>query len=116
MQEIHEGLDFSMHEDVESIFGIFSIKFSSDGRELVAGSSDHSIYVYDLEANKLKSRFPAHSVRVCFVPGESNCSVVGTHLCPLLHITTIVHAYLVQIMSGHMQKTGCRWACLLYNL
>lgn len=59
--EIHDGLDFSSHSDGVYSFGIFSVKFSTDGRELVAGSSDASIYVYDLEANKLTSRFPAHS-------------------------------------------------------
>ncbi len=30
-------------------FGIWSLRFSGDGRELVAGTSDHSVVVYDLE-------------------------------------------------------------------
>lgn len=38
------------------------MKFSKDGRELVAGSSGDSIYVYDLEANKLSLRILAHTV------------------------------------------------------
>ncbi|KAL6910009.1 hypothetical protein ACP4OV_001267 [Aristida adscensionis] len=59
--DIHDGLDFSQHEDVQYSFGIFSVKFSSDGRELVAGSNDDSIYVYDLHANKLTLRLPAHT-------------------------------------------------------
>lgn len=59
--DIHDGLDFSMCEDGAFSFGIFSVKFSTDGRELVAGTNDDSIYVYDLEANKLTSRFPAHT-------------------------------------------------------
>ena len=62
MQEIHEGLDFSTEDDGGYSFGIFSVKFSTDGRELVAGSSDDSIYVYDLNANKLSLRIQAHSV------------------------------------------------------
>jgi WD40 repeat protein len=62
LQDIHDGLDFSQHEDVQYAFGIFSVKFSSDGRELVAGSNDESIYVYDLHANKLTLRLPAHTV------------------------------------------------------
>lgn len=62
LQDIHDGLDFSQHEDVRYTFGIFSVKFSSDGRELVAGSNDDSIYVYDLVANKLTLRLPAHHV------------------------------------------------------
>ncbi|KAB2050712.1 Uncharacterized protein F383_27027 [Gossypium arboreum] len=61
--EIHEGLDFSSNDRRYS-FGIFSVKFSTDGRELVAGSSDDSIYVYDLEANKLSLRIMAHTADV----------------------------------------------------
>lgn len=62
MQEIHDGLDFSSDDDGGYSFGIFSVKFSTDGRELVAGSSDDSIYVYDLETNRLSLRILAHSV------------------------------------------------------
>ncbi|XP_042463961.1 LEC14B homolog [Zingiber officinale] len=57
--EIHEALDFSGGDG--EIFNTYSIKFSTDGRELVAGSSTNSIYVYDLEANKLSWRLRAHS-------------------------------------------------------
>lgn len=69
MQEIHEGLDLSGYanddddSDDDAHFGIFSVKFSTDGREIVAASSDESIYVYDLAANKINVRIPAHSVR-----------------------------------------------------
>ncbi|KAL0730585.1 hypothetical protein Bca4012_026678 [Brassica carinata] len=49
VMEIHDGLDFSTDEDGGYSFGILSVIFSTDGRELVAGSSDDSIYVYDLE-------------------------------------------------------------------
>ena len=62
IQEIHEGLDFAVDDDSEYSFGIFSVKFSTDGRELVAASSDDSIYVYDLQENKLALRIPAHTV------------------------------------------------------
>ncbi|ONK78572.1 uncharacterized protein A4U43_C02F20230 [Asparagus officinalis] len=58
--DIHDGLDFSEHENDDFSFGIFSVKFSTDGRELVAGSNDDAIYIYDLEANKVTSRFEAH--------------------------------------------------------
>lgn len=61
VQEIHEGLDFSVDCDDEE-FGIFSVKFSTDGRELVAGSSDASIHVYDLQTNKVSLKIPAHTV------------------------------------------------------
>lgn len=62
-EEIHESLDFSLEvDDYPQSFGIFSIKFSTDGRELVAGCSDDSISVYDLEANKPAFHINAHSV------------------------------------------------------
>lgn len=64
---MHKGLDFSQghsdyDDDYEHSFGIFSINFSKDGREIVAGTNDESIYVYDLFANKVSLRLPAHSV------------------------------------------------------
>lgn len=64
LQEIHEGLEFSSptYDYDNYTFGIFSVKFSTDGRELVAGSSDSQIYVYDLEAKRLSLQIPAHTV------------------------------------------------------
>ncbi|KAK1003335.1 hypothetical protein LTR54_007849 [Friedmanniomyces endolithicus] len=41
-------------------FGIWSLRFSGDGREIVAGTSDQSVYVYDLEARRSILRIPAH--------------------------------------------------------
>lgn len=67
MQEIHHGLNFSSDEDGDE-FGIFCIKFSTDGRELLAGTSDSSIYVYDLGADKLSLRIPAHLVIYIIFP------------------------------------------------
>ncbi|WOL03342.1 hypothetical protein Cni_G12062 [Canna indica] len=58
--EIHEYLDFSVDGDGDD-FNIYSINFSNDGRELIAGTSNDSIYVYDLEANKLSMRLQAHT-------------------------------------------------------
>ncbi|CAI8603838.1 unnamed protein product [Vicia faba] len=67
--EIHDGLDFSSNDDGGYSFGIFSVKFSTDGRELVAGTSGDSLVVYDLEANKVSLRILAHAAdvnTVCF--------------------------------------------------
>ncbi|XP_015578237.1 LEC14B protein [Ricinus communis] len=84
--EIHEGLDFSAEDDGGYSFGIFSVKFSNDGRELVAGSSDDSIYVYDLEANKLSLRILAHVSdvnTVCFADESGHLIYSGSddNLC-----------------------------------
>lgn len=62
LQEIHEGYDLSTEDDGGYTFGIFSVKFSSDGREIVAGSSDDAIYVQDIEANRRTLRISAHRV------------------------------------------------------
>ncbi|KAF4357686.1 hypothetical protein F8388_007222 [Cannabis sativa] len=79
--EIHEGLDFSADDDGGYSFGIFSVKFSTDGRELVAGSSDDSIYVYDLNANKQSLRIRAHSSdvnTVCFADESGHLIYSGS--------------------------------------
>ncbi|ONH93728.1 hypothetical protein PRUPE_8G249600 [Prunus persica] len=79
--EIHEGLDFSSGDDGGYSFGIFSIKFSTDGHELVAGSSDDSIYVYDLEANKPSLRILAHTSdvnTVCFADESGHLIYSGS--------------------------------------
>lgn len=82
--EIHEGLDFSStgdEEDEDDQFGIFSVKFSTDGRELVAASGDHAIYVYDLVANKRTLRIEAHEDEVntvCFADESGNLMYSGS--------------------------------------
>uniref|UniRef100_A0A7C8YKJ8 LEC14B homolog n=1 Tax=Opuntia streptacantha TaxID=393608 RepID=A0A7C8YKJ8_OPUST len=84
--EIHDGLDFSAHSDGGYSFGVFSVKFSTDGRELVAGSNDDAIYVYDLEANKLSMRILAHKSdvnTVCFADESGHLIFSGSddNLC-----------------------------------
>ncbi|KAK5998905.1 LEC14B-like protein [Cladobotryum mycophilum] len=41
-------------------FGIWSIRFSGDGRELIAGTSAHSIIVYDIESRRVVSQVNGH--------------------------------------------------------
>jgi len=62
LQEIHEGLHFTSDENGYEDFGIFSVKFSKDGKEVVIGNNERSIYVYDLAANKVSVRIRAHTV------------------------------------------------------
>lgn len=50
-------------------FGIWSLRFSGDGSEIVAGTSDQSVYVYDLESQRSILRIPGHQDdvnAVCF--------------------------------------------------
>jgi WD repeat-containing protein 23 len=49
--EAHFALDFSMGRF--DGFGIWSLRFSGDGRELIAGTSNSSIFVYDVEAHRV---------------------------------------------------------------
>jgi DDB1- and CUL4-associated factor 11 len=50
-------------------FGIWSLRFSGDGREIVAGTSDHSVVVYDLERRQSTVQLSNHEDdvnAVCF--------------------------------------------------
>lgn len=42
-------------------FGIWSLRFSGDGREIVAGTGDNSVYVFDLESRRTILRIPGHT-------------------------------------------------------
>ncbi|KAH9610613.1 hypothetical protein KSS87_009858 [Heliosperma pusillum] len=81
--EIHEGLNFARENDDsdEYISGIFSVKFSTDGREIVAASSDSAIYVYDLSSNQCTLRLFAHEDdvnTVCFADESGHLMYSGS--------------------------------------
>ncbi|XP_024386773.1 LEC14B protein isoform X2 [Physcomitrium patens] len=74
--DIHEGLNFAS-DSRGDVFGIWSLQFSEDGRELVAGSNDKCIYVYDLEANKPVLRINAHKDDVnAVVFADESCHLI----------------------------------------
>ncbi|KAH8659573.1 WD40-repeat-containing domain protein [Ilyonectria robusta] len=57
-----------------SSFGIWSIRFSGDGRELVAGTSSSSVVVYDIESRTVLHNIQAHNDdvnAVCFADKKS---------------------------------------------
>lgn len=61
--------------------GIWSVRFSSDGRELIAGTSDASIYVYDIESRRVLLRLPGHDDdvnAVCFADESTNVLISGS--------------------------------------
>ncbi|KAH6755509.1 transducin family protein / WD-40 repeat family protein [Perilla frutescens var. hirtella] len=109
--EIHEGLEFSSNvDDYEDYsFGIFSVKFSTDGREIVAASSDDSIYVYDLQARKLSLRIPAHRSdvnAVCFADESGNIIYSGSddHLCKVWDRRCFVtKGQAAGVLMGHLE-------------
>lgn len=110
--EIHEGLDFSGEGDDDEddySFGIFSVKFSTDGRELVAASSDDSIYVYDLEAHKLSLRIPAHTSdvnAVCFADETGHLLYSGSddYLCKVWDRRCLgMRGQAAGVLTGHLE-------------
>ncbi|CAH9112501.1 unnamed protein product [Cuscuta europaea] len=83
IDEVHKGFDFSSDVEGDHSFGIFTVNHSNDGREIVGGSSDDAIYVFDLEARKLSLRIPAHAVwdRRCLrTQGGKSAGVLTGHL------------------------------------
>lgn len=64
--EIHEPLDFSGNSEEESFrggggsFGIWSVSWSPDGKQIIAGTNDHGVYVYDMESQRAVVRIKAH--------------------------------------------------------
>ncbi|KAL7919534.1 WD40-repeat-containing domain protein [Trichoderma austrokoningii] len=55
-------------------FGIWSVRFSGDGRELVAGTSAHSLVVYDIESRTVLHHIAGHQDdvnAVCFADKAS---------------------------------------------
>ncbi|KAG7991431.1 hypothetical protein I3843_02G075300 [Carya illinoinensis] len=106
--EIHDGLDFSGDEDGGE-FGIFSVKFSNDGRELVAASSNNSIYVYDLEAKKLSLQIKAHMSdvnTVCFADESGHLIYSGSddNLCKVWDRRCfITKGQAAGVLMGHLE-------------
>ena len=69
------SLDFNAGQTRRRQFGIWSIRFSADGKEIVAGSQHGYIFVYDVEARRPILSIPAHQDdvnAVCFA--DSGCS------------------------------------------
>ncbi|KAE8076897.1 hypothetical protein FH972_015519 [Carpinus fangiana] len=106
--EIHDGLDFSV-DNSDDEFGIFSVKFSNDGRELVAASSNNSIYVYDLEARKLSLQIPAHMSdvnTVCFADESGHLLYSGSddNLCKVWDRRCfITKGQAAGVLMGHLE-------------
>jgi WD repeat-containing protein 23 len=109
--EIHDALDFSPQADR---FCLFSIKFSPDSTEILGGSSDRNLYVYDINRKERVVQVPAHSEdinTVCYLDDTGNTIVSGSddYLIKVwdrrqlgVHSTSRDGAC-VGILPGHMQ-------------
>ncbi|CAH1170358.1 unnamed protein product [Phaedon cochleariae] len=61
-------------------FCVFSVVFSSDGKELLGGANDGCLYIYDLEQHGRKLKIPAHEYdvnSVCFADESSHIIYSG---------------------------------------
>ena len=108
--EIHEGLEFC--DDDEYSFGIFSVKFSKDGREVVVGNNDCSIHVYDLGANKVSDRIRAHTSdvnTVTFADESGNLLYSGSddNLCKVWDRRCLVREKPAGVLTGHLDGITC---------
>ncbi|KAJ3098875.1 hypothetical protein HDU97_003688 [Phlyctochytrium planicorne] len=76
----HHQLDFLATEDDDN-FGIWSIRLSSDGKEVVAGANNGQIFVYDLvkdvRVHSIKGHYDDVNA-VCFADDSSNIVVSGS--------------------------------------
>ena len=63
--DIHEAMFFHADSDqlTRSNFGIWSLRWSPDGKEIIAGTGDSSLYIYDVEQQKVS----------CFSPTPLSC-------------------------------------------
>lgn len=71
--DIHEAMFFHVEEEVtRSNFGIWSLRWSPDGKEIIAGTGDSSLYIYDVESQRVGScrmrpwHLQQHHNVVCF--------------------------------------------------
>ena len=54
MTDIHEAMFFHADDEVtRSSFGIWSLRWSPDGKEIIAGTGDQSLYIYDVESQRV---------------------------------------------------------------
>lgn len=80
--EIHEALHMDLMADGSSLnhhFGIFGINFSPDGKEVVAGTGEHSILIFNMETEKvpLHSSADDHCYAGCHAHSWLGCSSRG---------------------------------------
>ncbi|XP_065915967.1 DDB1- and CUL4-associated factor 11-like [Dysidea avara] len=59
-QEDGHFVPLDLRPDCEGNFGVFAVKFSCDGRDVLAASNDGCLYIYNRERNELGLRIMAH--------------------------------------------------------
>ncbi|QDZ20893.1 WD40 repeat domain-containing protein [Chloropicon primus] len=78
--DAHAALNFG-GSNTEAAFGIWALEFSSDGKHLLAGSSDCMTYLYDVEAQELVFGATSHLDdvnTVCFAGQDDQVFLSGS--------------------------------------
>jgi len=81
--DLHTPLDFRQGFS-DGAFGLWAITFSSDGKHILAGSTDYATYLYDIEAQRVVSRAHAHKDdvnTVCFADESNQVYLSGSDDC-----------------------------------
>lgn len=89
-------------------FGIWSIRFSSDGREMVAGTGDHSVYVYDIDKSQVVLAVRGHADdvnAVCFADQSTNVLFSGSDdsLIKVWDRRSMVDQREAGVLAGHQE-------------
>ena len=109
LTEIHEELSFGRRDEERSyrdMFGIWSVAFSPDGRELIAGTSMNSVHIYDLETNKPTTIFRCHKDdvnAVGFADSSPNVILSGSDDRLVKVIDRRTNAKSVGYLPGHTE-------------
>ncbi|KAH7619642.1 hypothetical protein Ndes2526B_g06624 [Nannochloris sp. 'desiccata'] len=72
--DIHDSLNFSTDESRGGSNGIWSLKWSPDNKEIIAGTGDASLYIYDVAAGRTVVKVRGHNDDVNAVAYADNDS------------------------------------------
>ncbi|XP_012140236.2 DDB1- and CUL4-associated factor 11 [Megachile rotundata] len=93
----------------ERRFGVFSVVFSSDGREILSGANDGYLYIYDRECHQRAFRIEAHDNDVNTVVFADDTSQIlysagDDGLCKVWDRRTLneTDPHPVGVLAGHM--------------
>ncbi|KAI3641728.1 hypothetical protein MIR68_000218 [Amoeboaphelidium protococcarum] len=105
--DLTQGISTSYGQSGRRHFGIWSIRFSPDGRELVAGTSNRSVCVFDIETNQVLFNSQSHTDdvnSVCFVSNQDANIVMSASDDTLIKVYDRRAMYQdVGILCGHTE-------------
>lgn len=70
------------------VAAVYQIAWSADSRLLVSGSSDSTLKVWDVKAQKLATDLPGHADEVGLVPRAEGAGICAWPSCPC-HFTVL---------------------------